>query len=229
MRTPSLCDTIEVSQKQVLIQSVAIKGTVGKPRLQNGRTAASRCSTDSLGYYGAVDSGALIESLPAGTWMANSVRSFAFAIQSGGFPRPVQVLPLAGSRNFGTPTVAAGFDERAVLAMRGDATAPASIANASRFFAPAIQIGGFPRPVQVLPLFGSRYFAMPKAELTGLVLPTLACTAVGVAPPINPRSEAVSPYASIASRIRAMTPGASLLRSRSASACRRVISAIVST
>lgn len=49
--------------------------------------------------------------------------------------------------------------------------------NLSRVRAVAIQPGALPNPVQVLPVLGSRYFAMPAPFRTALALPPLSLPA----------------------------------------------------
>src|SRR2546425_4747675 len=66
-----------------------------------------------------------------------------------------------------------------------------SMRYGSRFFTPAIHVGGLPRPVQVFPVFGSRYFATPIVVLVFLLFFAVDVRAALAAPRANPRSAAV--------------------------------------
>lgn len=86
------------------------------------------------------------------------------------------------------------------------------IRNRLRFFASAIQCGAFPRPLQVAPVFGSRYFG------------AIGARALGAAARRRPKSwSGVMPYSAICSRIVVMTLSSSA--SRASSACRASASA----
>src|SRR5436309_14452987 len=99
---------------------------------------------------------------------------------------------------FGLPGAGAG--DRPFRMLWGDPFTGASLALSvacpsmrygSRFFTPAIPGGGFPRPVQVFPVFGSRYFATPIVVLVFLLFFAFGTGAALTALGPNPRSAAV--------------------------------------
>src|SRR5262245_54528321 len=85
----------------------------------------------------------------------------------------------------------------------------------SRFLAPLIQLGGLPRPVQVLPVAGSRYFATPTVvgfPFLGALAARSGVALVAALPLAKPRSCPVRRYSAIASLILLTTPATSPLR-----------------
>jgi len=108
----------------------------------------------------------------------NFERSFAAASQAGAGPRPLQVVLVFGSRYFAgccplrcpsrAPALATAFGAFlvAVLALltvsalvATVASAPPAIRNLLRSLTLAIHPGARPRPVQIAPVVGWRYFA----------------------------------------------------------------------
>lgn len=114
--------------------------------------------------------------------------------------------------------VAATFADATVAA--GPEAAP-SIKNESRDFAEAIHAGARPKPVQVAPDFGSRYFGVPasaRLPLTFFAADFLVGTFFTSERTLEVRCSTVSPKVVMISRILAMAPDISSLVFRATSA-----------
>src|SRR6202051_1813604 len=158
----------------------------------------------------------------------NLVRSFAAASHAGAGPRPLQVAPVFGSRDFaGCGPLRCPLDTSvraateaflaAVLALLTGftgltlavrtASIPLAIRNLARFLVSAIHAGARPWPVQVAPVLGCRYLGgvplfrlLKTVALTFGVLP-FAAFASRFAFAFTSMSTVVKPCASIIFRI----------------------------